>query len=322
VLSGCDPQESPTTALAPPVPGLIRCEPASREPIEVTRAVSAVAGLPGWLGASLTSHRNSNGADYPIDVRWNRENSPVTATLLMLVGGNSGAFYRDAGAPTGPNAAGLQDGLSASHGIRTIEIRFAPPNGSQVSPANGLQAISGTLADAVGWLVTQGVAAGPIIAYGNSGGACLFASAIAHHGLDGVLAGAVLGGGPFFLDTAALCAPGSGLSAQLRASIDAQCYEGIGTPCQQARLDPDPPYDCVSVLGQYARTRLPRLRISVLVGTTDGNAAFIVPQAQQYLSTIHAGRGETFERPAAPHQILASPAGVAAVRRRVLEVLQ
>jgi hypothetical protein len=76
------------------------------------------------------------------------------------------------------------------------------------------------------------------------------------------------------------------------------------------------------VLGQYARTRLPRLRISVLVGTTDGNAAFIAPQAQQYLSTIHAGRGETFERPAAPHQILASPAGVAAVRRRVLEVLQ
>lgn len=168
----------------------------------------------GWRCAGLRSTANSNGVNYLIDVRWNRDGLPCNGTVTWLQA--SGRVYHRENTTY---AKAVQDELDVVDGIRTVEIALLG-NAFQSSPRNGFPNISAVYADLLEMLVERGVAEGVLVYFGNSAGSVLGANALAYHDLDQVLDGAVFGGGPYWSDLSVTCLDPNWTNASGRADVD------------------------------------------------------------------------------------------------------
>jgi hypothetical protein len=299
------------------------CPVVTRGPTSTIRVVSGPspcndgATWSGWNCVTLESTANSNGVAYQIECRWNLVDQPVAGSWIWLAGGSSGTFFRE-----GQNLANQgQDQLAATDSVRSIETRFAAGRG--VFPQNGDRNLSIVYAEAVQWLADNDIAEGVTGAFASSAGSVTIASALAYHGLEDILDGAVFGAGPTFIDLDVVCAPGYATD-QLRQGVDARTYwDTTGqTPCAQMRPDlADPSFDCMSVLGSEADKNYPDTIVHVMVGETDPALFFIDPQTQLYISRLTAEQSSWEMIPGAPHLVLKTNAGLNRVLQRIREIV-
>jgi len=255
----------------------------------------------GWRCVVLQSTANTNGVTYQVEARWNVVDRKPIGSWTWLVGGRSGAFFREGTT----QASSVQDALVRDQ-IRSIDLKFLGDSGTQAFPRNGWVNISAVYADVLRWLVRNGVADGVVGHVGSSGGATLVAAALANQGCDKLLDGVVLGGGPWWIDLTQLCAAGSQAPKSL---IDDWTWTEMdgSRPCQRGR-GANPSFDCMSILGSTSVRHYFNTRVAVLVGSQDPNGTFIAGEAQNWLSRITA-ESESFERPATGHNVLSATAG-------------
>lgn len=331
-VAGCggagDPvqPEAPDALPGPPVPTLgpeptvdaaDRCPTAHPGPGTLTvvsppAPCNAGPTWSGWRCVVLQSTANTNGVAYQVEARWNVVDRTPAGSWTWLVGGGSGAFFRD----SATLASGVQDALVRDQ-IRSIDLRFLGDSGTREYPRNGWVNISAVYADVLRWLVNNGVAEGVVGHVGSSGGATLVAAALANQGCDRLLDGVVLGGGPWWIDLNQLCAAGS---LAPKALIDEWTWTEVdgSTPCQRGR-GAHPSFDCMSILGSQSVRHYFDTQVAVLVGTTDPSGAFIADEAQTWLAMITA-ETESFERPATGHNVLSASAGSSRVLALVRQI--
>lgn len=276
--------------------------------ITVVSAPAAVNAGPvwsGWKSVVLQSTANDNGAVYQVEARWNLPNLTPQGSWTWLVGGGSGAFFRD----SNTLASSVQDALVADQ-IRTIDLRFLGDSGTRTYPRNGWVNISAVYADVLRWLVANGVAEGVVGHVGSSGGSTLVAAALANQGCDQILDGVILGGGPWWIDLTELCRSGSSAP---KALIDEWTWMEVdgSTPCQRG-AGADPSFACMSILGPQSVRHYYKTDVAVLIGTNDPSGAFFTTEAHNWLSQITA-ETESFERPATGHNVLTVNAGASRV---------
>lgn len=266
----------------------------------------------GYESVTLQSTANNNGVVYQVEARWNLPNATPRGSWTWLVGGGSGAFFRE----SKTLASSVQDALVGDQ-IRTIDLRFLGDFGTRTFPRNGWVNISSVYADVLQWLVNNGIAEGVVGHVGSSGGSTLVAAALANQGCDRLLDGVVLGGGPWWIDLTQLCR--NGVSAP-KALIDQWTWQEVdgSTPCQRGR-GANPSFDCMSIIGSNAVRSYPNTRIAVLIGTNDPNGTFFSSEANRWLSLIQA-ESESFERPATGHNVLSRRAGADRVLTLVRQI--
>ncbi|HMB71907.1 MAG TPA: hypothetical protein VKU85_21545 [bacterium] len=255
----------------------------------------------GWRCVVLQSTANTNGVTYQVEARWNVVDRKPVGSWTWLVGGRSGAFFREGTT----RANSVQDALVGDQ-IRSIDLKFLGTSGTQAFPRNGWVNISAVYADVLQWLVRNKVAEGVVGHVGSSGGATLIAAALANQGCHKYLDGVILGGGPWWIDLNQLCAQGSQAPKSLIDDWTWREMDG-SRPCQQGR-GADPSFDCMSILGSTSVKHYFKTKVAVLVGTQDPNGTFIAGEAQNWLSRITA-ESKSFERPATGHNVLSGAAG-------------
>jgi hypothetical protein len=267
----------------------------------------------GWHCVVLESTANNNGVAYQIEARWNRVGQSVVSSWTWLVGGDSGSFFRE-----GQNLAiDAQDQLSAVDRVRSIDTKFVGGRGS--SPRNGDVNLSVVYAEALQWLVDNGIAVGTVGHFGSSAGSVTVAAALAHHGLEGILDGVVFGAGPTFIVLDDVCAPG-GADLVLRQGVDDRTWVDLTgqRPCEQMRPDlADPSFDCMSILGSEADRDYPDTMVAVLLGDQDPDLGFIEPQARLYVSMLSAKQTSVDVLTGTPHNVLKTTTGLAKVVERI-----
>ncbi|MFQ5501236.1 MAG: dockerin type I repeat-containing protein [Phycisphaerae bacterium] len=274
----------------------------------------------GWRCMVLQSEANDNGVQYGIDVRWNLVTGPVRGSFTWLKGGGSTESIR----LSTPLAVQVQDTLETTDHIRTIELRYLGL-GTQTPPRNGFVNISSTYADVLEFLITHGIARGVVGHYGNSGGSMMGANAVSYHNLDLVLDGIVYGGGPFWSDLQAVCTePDSPIFGDplIRSRVDDWNWLELGGApfCSKMLPQSVPPYTCRSTLGIEANTVYPNTIVSVIVGTEDNFNPWMDASATDYWQNINA-QAKTFDRPVAPHLIVASEQGAATLYQRIVDIV-
>lgn len=297
---------TPTPRPEPAVDAVDRCPTAHPGPGTLT-VVSPPApcndgpAWSGWRCVVLQSTANTNGVTYQVEARWNVVDRTPIGSWTWLVGGASGAFFRD----SNTQASSVQDSLVRDQ-IRSIDLKFLGDLGTREFPRNGWVNISAVYADVLRWLVSNGVAEGVVGHVGSSGGATLIAAALANQGCDRILDGVVLGGGPWWIDLNQLCAAGS---LAPKALIDEWTWTEVdgSRPCQQGR-GAVPSFDCMSILGPTSVRHYFRTQVAVLVGTQDPNGQFIGGEAKNWLSRITA-ETESYETPTTGHNVLSVTAG-------------
>ncbi|HMB69107.1 MAG TPA: hypothetical protein VKU85_07335, partial [bacterium] len=194
----------------------------------------------GWMCAGARSTANSNGANYLIEMRWNRDGLPCTGTVVWLQASGK-TYHRE----NTTYAQAVQDELDAVDGIRTVEIALIA-NAFQTAPRNGFPNISAVCADLLEYLVFRGVTEGPVVFFGNSAGAILGANALAYHQFDQLVDGVVLGGGPYWADLSLTCSDPNWATSSVRSDVDTWNWlEWNGsTPCATLSPTAAPPYAC------------------------------------------------------------------------------
>jgi hypothetical protein len=272
----------------------------------------------GWLGMEVTSAANNNGVAYPIDIRWNRVDQPVSGSFTWMMGGPSTASARLT------NLGGrVQDRLDTLDLVRSIEIRFLG-HGTEIRPRNGFVNISAVYADVLEYLVTNGIATGVIGHFGSSAGSMMAANALAYHGIEELVDGVVFGGGPFWTDLERVCTePADEIfgSDGMREIVDGWTWLDYGgTYCADMAPESDPPHGCRSTLGTNADLDYPSVIVSTIVGTLDSNNPWMDASAWDYFETISAER-KTFDRPVEPHYVLQVAAGAEVVYDRIREIV-
>jgi hypothetical protein len=276
----------------------------------------------GWNCVLLQSTANENGAAYRLDIRWNRVGQSVRGSCTFMNGSDATRSLRELPPGFGQQA---QDNLDAASQIRSIDIVFQG-TGTEAQPRNGYPNISSVYADALEWLVTNGIATGVKVHYGNSGGSLMGAFSLAYHNTDQLLDGIVTGGGPFWGDMHALCAePASPYYGSLgtRGRADSLNWTDLNgtTPCTHGRNDEDPRYDCRSLLGSTAQTDYPGLRVAVIIGTADVNNPWITASAEAWLDTITV-ENKSIDKPSGvAHQVLGSSLGASTAEQRINEIV-
>lgn len=269
----------------------------------------------GWECRQITSAANEDGPTYALDLRWNRVGQSSVASCLWLRGSQSTEFHREM-----PLARAAQDALAAE-GVRTIELRFLGA-GTRTFPANGLPNIAAVLADVWEYVVAEGIAEGTRVHVGSSMGGTQCAAALAYHGLEEIIAGAVLCGGPFWSDLAATCTDGESPvygTPEVHADVDAWTYTDLGsTPCQDETAEPSPAWGCRSILGPEADADYSGHRIAVVLGTADMYHPWIGAEVDAYLGAVSAD--ETLDEPSAGHTLWMSGDGAAVALARIREI--
>ena len=172
------------------------------------------------------------------------------------------------------------------------------------------------------WLVAEGIAEGVRGHVGASTGSLLAANGLAYHGLDRVLDGVVLGGGPFWADLRATCVDIESptfAGNRIRRRIDRWNWTGA-TPCEDFAGSPEPSYECRSLLGIGARPDYPAVTVSVIVGKRDLFAPWIHAATTEYWRRIGARR-KTLDRTDSGHCVLSTPESAGVVLQRIREIL-
>jgi hypothetical protein len=267
--------------------------------------------------AGLRSSANTNGVNYLIDVRWNRNGLPCNGTVFWLQA--SGRTYHRENTTY---AKAVQDELDAVDGIRTVEIALLG-NAFQSAPRNGFPNISAVAADLIEYLIHRGVAEGALVFFGNSAGSILGANALAYHELDQLLQGIVFGGGPYWADLSLTCTDPNWATASVRSDVDTWSYlEWNGsTPCSTFSPTAAPSYACRSTLGDEADTVYEGTSVAVIIGKTDPFLPWIDNAASLYYQGITAD-SKTYDRPNnCGHTLMNFQTGAAKVQQRIREIV-
>ncbi|NNE43880.1 MAG: hypothetical protein HKN12_06710 [Gemmatimonadetes bacterium] len=278
--------------------------------------VDAVWG-PGWMCSVLQSVANDNGLVYRIGLRWNRDGIPSNGTVTWLQGGGK-VYHREATT----YAAAVQDELDAQDGVRTIEIAILG-NGFLEFPRNGFPNLSSIYADLLEFLVGRGLIEGVAVHYGNSSGAMIGANSLAYHGVDQILDGMVLGGGPYWADLDVTCSDPNWADSSIRADVDVWSYTEFNgtTPCSTFSATPNPAYTCRSTLGADAQTVYPGMVVSVIIGTQDPFNPWIDTEATVYFQSISA-ETKTMDRPTGVgHTVFNFLPGANLAKQRIRDVI-
>lgn len=279
---------------------------------------NAGAAWAGWWCMLLRSDANDNGASYDVDVRWNRVNATVRGSVVWVTGNDSTTHWRE-----GQNLSpGVQDQLDTVDEVRSIDLAWTGM-GTVTPPRNGYPNISSTYADVLEYLVTAGIATGVTVHFGNSGGCMMGVNAVVHHGLDQLLDGIVVGGGPFWIDLVESCTDNSSplfLSAGGRATVDDWAWREIdgSKPCELMG-GANPSFACRSTLSPDANLSFPNTVVAVVIGADE--QPYIADSGTKFFQTISA-KSKTLDRPAAtPHNVLKTQAGANIVTQRIRAIV-